>query len=261
MGSMRAFRVLEILIAGFFVFLGGVALVGPAHNVGFAAGLVAFAAFAVLMFELRFWGHRRNVARVQRELEDIGRRDLEGATPVHGRGSSDLVEELASNPSFARYMAGRATRLCVTGKWRGRDLEIGTAIIPGRDFDSRLSYVCVFDGSVRGRFRVMTRGAITSFARALMPTQPIATGDEAFDAKWAADGDEATCRAVLDPEMRAQLLQLQQQLSWMQVASLEATRFGVIVRWPGELTSDGAAYLRDLVLALHQRLAGSARAA
>jgi hypothetical protein len=256
--ALRVFRVLELVIPGFFVLFGLLVFAAPHPQMGFALGLWGFAAFAVLMFELRFWGHRRTTARVRRGLGEVGQRDLEGSSAVVERGSDDFIEEIAANRALASLLAGRSTRLCVTGRWQGRDLEIGTAVVAARDFDQKISYVCVHDRALRGPFRVMTRGAATSFSRIGMEKSPVATGDTAFDDKWVVDANDALCRAVLDPPLRAQLLRLQQQLSWMQVASVEATRFGLVLRWPGELSPEGAAYLRDLALAVHGRLAAAA---
>ena len=45
------------------------------------------------------------------------------------------------------------------------------------------------------------------------------------------------------------------QLAWMQIASIESTRLGLIVRWPGELSASSAARLRDLALHVHERIA------
>jgi hypothetical protein len=255
--SLRVFRVLEVVIPGGFSLLGVLAAASPRHPLGLAAGLWIFAAFAVLMFELRFWGHRRKVARVWRGLEEVGRRDLEGGGPVVVRDGDDFVEELASNRALAGLMASRSHRLCIAGGWRGRRLEIGTAVVAGRDFDQLVSYVCVLDQSIRGNFRMMTRGALASFARLGTHRQPVQTGDAAFDGAWVVDSEEPLARAVLDPPMRAKLVGLQGQLGWMQIASVEATRFGLLVRWPGELSPDGAAYLRDLAVDVHQRLAES----
>jgi hypothetical protein len=44
----------------------------------------------------------------------------------------------------------------------------------------------------------------------------------------------------------------------LRLLRVEATRFGVVLRWPGELEPSGAAYLRDLALTVHERLAGAA---
>jgi len=253
--SIRLFRVLEVVVCGFFAVMGLAALAAPRNGLVGCAVLLGIAAFALMCFELRFWGHRRNIARVQRGLAEVGRRDLEGAAPVQERGVDDFVEELAANRAVAGIMARRSQRFCVSGMWRGRALEIGTAIVAGRDFDQMVSYVCVRDGAVRGAFRVMTRGALTSFSRMGMDRHPVATGDAAFDAKWVVDADDTLARTVLDPSMRARLVALQGELAWLQVASIEATRFGVVVRWPGELSPDGAAYLRDLAVEVHGRLA------
>jgi hypothetical protein len=252
------FRFLELAITGLFGVVGLLILVNPRHAYGVGFAFLGIAAITFALFELRFWGHRRNVARVARELAEVGRRDLEAATPVRQRGTDDFVEELASNASIAGMMARRSHRLCITGTWRGHQLELGTAIVAGRDFDQMISYVCVLDAAQRGPFRVMTRGALTSFARLGMDTHPVPTGDPDFDAKWVVDATEVLARSVLDPDLRADLVRLQAQLAWMQVASVEWTRLGLLIRWPGELSADGAAYLRDLALGVHRRLSAGA---
>lgn len=251
---LRIFRFLEIVIPATFALIGVAAFFAPRPSVGAGIGFLAFAAFAVLMFELRFWGHRRSVRRVRAELEQVGARDFDAPAEVVQRPSGEMVEELASNPRFARMMARRSTRLAVSGKWRGREIEIGTAIVAGRDFDQMISYALAVDGGVPGPFRVMSKGAITSIARLGMDTAPVTTGDATFDADWVVDADPSLATRVLDDTLRATLIDLRSRLSFMQVASIEATRHGVIVRWPGELTPESGGYLRDLATEVRSRL-------
>jgi hypothetical protein len=255
MKVFRMYRILEVVIPVPLLFMA----VTAASN-GKLAGAAVFAGMAalvVLCFEARFWGHRRTIARVSRGLGEVGRRDLDAPVAVTQQLPDAFVEELASNGFLARMIANRSTRLCVTGTWRGRAVELGTAVVANRDFDSKLSYVCVLDQQPRGPFRVMTKGTMSSLARKFMPTNPVVLGDPTFDARWTVDGDARVARTVLDGEVRASLLALQAQLSWLQVVSIEATRFGLVVRWPGELSPDGAAYLRDLAFNVHDRLAAA----
>jgi hypothetical protein len=234
--ALRQFRILEIIIPGFFALIGVVAIASPKHPIGVPIGLWVFAAFAVLMFELRF------------------ARDFDAAVPVRDRGADDFIEEIASNPRYARLLASRSTRMCLPGTWRGRDIEIGTAVVAARDLDMLVSYVAVLDPSMKAPFRAMTKGATTTFARLGTKKHPVLTGDPFFDAGWVVDAAEEVAHAVLDAPVRATLLAMQKELAMFEVASIEVTRFGLVLRWPGELSPSAAARLRDLALEIYARV-------
>jgi hypothetical protein len=171
------------------------------------------------------------------------------------------VAHLAANHAMSIILAGPATALCVAGTWRGRPVEIGTALVARRDFDTPISYVCAVDRAVPAPFRIATRIALDSFPRLGAARGIVTTGDVAFDDRWSVDADESLARAVLDSQMRAWLLELQARLPWIQVAMVESTPFGVVVRWWGELPPEGAATPREVALAVHDRLARAPRLA
>jgi hypothetical protein len=191
---------------------------------------------------------------VRTELEQIRGKDLERSAEIAERVPGQLEVELASNQAFAHMMAGRAVRLFTRGAWKERKLDIGTAILPNRDFDTFISHVLVESTRVRAGFRVMTKGTITRFARMGMKTFPTTTGDQAFDDAWVVDAEHALAMSVLDAPTRKTLLELQSVLPWMGVASLEATSVGLVLRWPSELSAESAAYLRDLAITVCERI-------
>jgi len=252
---LRYVRVLEVVIPGFFALIGVVLLAS-----GKPAGLVfvGFALLAVLAFEWRLRAHRRTLARVRGGLEEVGRRAFDAPVAVADRAPGEHVERVAANKMFASMLARRSARMFLHGRWQGRDVELGTAVIAARDFDQLVSYACVLDPRPLGSFRAMTRGAVSRVARIGMDKHPVATGDEAFDDAWVVDTDEATCRAVLDEGIRAKLVELRAQVPRLGVASIEATADGLVVRFPGELSAEWAANLRDLAFTLHDRLAARA---
>jgi hypothetical protein len=254
-------RVIEIVVVGIFAAFGVALLLSPRASPGAWLFAFGFAGVAAIAFELRFWGHRRKVAKVRAALAEIGRRDLEQASPVEQRSEQEILEALAPNHPMIAFAMRYATRYVVDGKWKGRSVQIGTHVVPGRDWDFSISYVCVTDRSMTGSFRVTTRGTLTTLNRLGSNVEPFPTGDADFDAKWVADGNADTCRAVLDPGMRRRLLELQKQLGWLQACAIEVTRFGLVLRWPGELSPEGAAYLRDLALDVYDRIGGAAAAA
>jgi hypothetical protein len=145
-------------------------------------------------------------------------------------------------------MSRNAIRLFTRGPFKGRRLDIGTAVIPGRDFDVFVSHVLVEQAALPTPFRVMTKGTITRLARLGMKTSPTTTGDAAFDDKWVVDSDHALAISVLDDELRRSLIELADSAPWAGVASIEVTRTGLMLRWPEELTPGSAAYFRDVAL-------------
>ncbi len=251
--SLRYFRVLEIVICGVFGALGVVALV--AGSVGGGVALIGFALVAVCLFEWRLRSHRRTEARVRAGLEVIGKKDLEAPGPVEDRDPQRAIADAISNPMLASMMARRTSLLAVAGRWKGREVEIGTAILASRDFDQLTSFVCVVDPKLRRPFRALTRGAVAKLARMGNRGATVPTGDPKFDEEWLVEADEGLCRSVLDAPIRARLLELQATVGWMQMASVEVTGRGLVLRWPGEMNAEWASHLRDLTLQIHDRFA------
>jgi hypothetical protein len=202
----RYFRILEVGVTGLFLAPGLALLAARAYGPGLF--LTGFAAVAVVAFEWRQGTHRRAIAEARRSIEAASASALEGAGPVD-QHEGELVEEISASRGLARYLASRSTRLFARGRWGSHDVEIGIAVVAGRDYDTLLSYVCVLDPAVRGPFRVMTRGALTSLVRRTLDRHPVATGDARFDEGWVVDADEALARRVLDQRVRDELVDLE----------------------------------------------------
>ncbi|MBK7398944.1 MAG: hypothetical protein IPJ34_22305 [Myxococcales bacterium] len=206
------------------------------------------------MFEWRIRGFRRSVAR-HRGVRRGGRKDFDAPATVAQRSEGAFEAEVAGNPSFAHLMAGRSARLYVKGTWKGRAIDLGTSVVPGRDFDLFVSHAFVETDRPLPSFRVMTRGTLTSLSRLGMATTPTETGDAAFDREWVVDADHAVATKVLDAPLAGPLLELQTRIGWMGVASIESIKSGLIVRWPAEVSASSAADLRDLAIQIADRLA------
>jgi hypothetical protein len=253
----RTLRVVELLVVGVFV---GIGVVVVARGGG-AAALIPFllAAIAVTMFELRLRGFRRSVASARASIAALAKTAFDAEAEMRELAADAHLELLASNPAFARSFARRAVRFDVEGTIAGERTELGTAVVPGRDFDVRISYARVDGPQVS--FRAMSRGPATSVSRLAMKTHPVKTGDAAFDHAWVVDGDERVCRAILDEEVRSALMRLHAQLGFAQVASVESTPTGVVVRRPGELGRAEAEEARALAVAVRDRARLSSRSA
>lgn len=254
-GYLQRLRVLQIVVVGLLLAIGTTILLNPRANRGAAIFVYAFALFGLAMFEWRIRGFRRSVARVTEALAEVGRKDFDAPAVVEQRSEGAFEAEVAANPSFAHLMAGRSARLYVKGTWQGRRVDLGTSVVPGRDFDLFVSHAFVETDRPLPSFRVMTRGALTSLSRLGMATTPTETGDAAFDREWVVDADPAVATKVLDAPLRKTLLELQTRIGWMGVASIESIKSGLIVRWPAEVSASSAAYLRDLAMQIADRLA------
>lgn len=254
--TLRLLRLLEVFLAGGLALAGVAVLVLPRPRPLGGLVLLALAAFTALMFELRLRGARRSIARVEAQLRAVAERDLEA--PVSGPAvrASGGEDEVSMNPRLAGMLARRALRFEVEGRWAGRPVEIGTAVIFGRDFDFFVSHVRVSAGP-RPSFRVSTRSTLGWFARLGTPRQETKTGDTAFDEAWVVDAAPALTTAVLDARTRAVLLELGRRVDFG-VASVEAGERGAILRWPAEVDVAAAATLRDVLLDLDARLAAAA---
>lgn len=239
---------LQLAVSAVFVAIGTAVLLNPRASPVAAVLIYAMVLVAAAGFHWRRGTLRASVERVKRELETVRLNDLEGATPVSEREGVAFEEELAANPAFAHMLASRAVRLYAKGTFEGQAVEIGTAVVTNRDFDTFVSHVLIEKQGLRAPFRCMTKGTLTSLARKGMSTSPTLTGDSAFDEAWVVDADADVARAALTDDVRAALLRLQSQLSWMTVASVEVTSHGLVLRWPGELSTSFAAHLRDLAL-------------
>jgi hypothetical protein len=259
---LRFYRIMQIVLGGMFLLIGGLQL-AKGEPMRHVVGAWAVALFVVLVIQARFFTFGRLLAGIERGLEAIGRSDLESPQPVTRRGMEEVLDAYTSTheagvgTALAKTAAGNAVRLCVRGQWRGREIEIGTVVSPGRNRSSKVSYVCVRDSNVRMPFLAMTRGFATSLARAFITKHPVTTGDAAFDGKWVVDADEALARTVLDPPTRQKLLELEARVAWLRAVSVQAMPYGLVVRWPGLLSADGAALLRDLACSVHEKLAES----
>lgn len=243
---MRWLRYVEIPVVGSFAAFGLFALVGG--RVPAALALLAFAALALFLFEWRHRGHLRNVARVRARMDAAAAR-LDGGRVV--LDAPTRPELLASSPTLARMMAGRATRTRVEGTWRGHAVELDSVVLAGRDFDSYVTSACVLDPGRAGTLRAMTRSAVTGFVRLGGHAPEHTTGDAAFDAAYVVDGDAELVPRVLDSDVRARLLALLPQKPAFTAGSLELTPVGVVVRWPADVDP---VPLADLALEAHARL-------
>lgn len=242
-------RLIEALICG-AIFTAATATLVRGSNVG-AIALYVLCGIAIVMFEARIRGFHRSVQHAREALEALAR--AVGSSGVAEHDEATRPELLAANPALARTLARRGVRFFVTGALGGEPIEVGTAVVPGRDLDVRISYVVV-EGPAQASFRAMSRGAATSLSRLAMRTHPVSTGDDTFDHAWIVDGDEASCRRVLDAELRASLMRLHDRLGWMQVASVEATPHGIVVRRPGELRLDDVDESLRIAVAVRSRL-------
>jgi hypothetical protein len=245
---MRTLRILEIGIASGLTCLGVAALFSdhPARCIL----LFGLAALVLVMFELRFRGHRRTIARVRDSVASIASKQLEQATPVAVRERHALEEEVGSSP-MARVMTHGATRFFSRGKLRGHSVDLGSAVIAGRDGDVVVSHVLVEETGVRTPFRAMTKG----FGSKLVShSSPVTTGDERFDHGWIVDGPRDLATAVLDDGLRQTLTGIPTTLGFMQTVSIEATSHGLMVRFPGGLTEEQSAFYCDLAIRVRDRL-------
>lgn len=244
----RMLRVLEIGIVGFLLCVGVAVSLSdrPIRSVF----VFAFAALAFVMFELRFRGHRRTIARVRESVATIANKQLEGSTPVAVRDAHALEEEVGSS-AIARTMAHRATRFFSRGTLRGHAVDLGSAVIAGRDGDLVVSHVLVEEKGLRMPFRAMTRGVVSKL---VSHTSPVTTGDTRFDQGWVVDSTPDLATTVLDDGIRHALAAVPTKLGFMQSVSIEATTHGLMVRFPGGLTDEQSAFYCDLAIRVRDRL-------
>jgi hypothetical protein len=239
------FRLLQVLtsatpvvIAAPFVAKTGAMIAPLALTAAIGVGIAA-------LFQWRLSALRRDARRTAANLAAVTEATLGEGARVIGRAGFDRTELLASNPRFARRIARCSVRFAAVGA----HVELGAAVVALRDFDVVQSYVKVRAVGLPA-FRAMTRGFLTSWSRWLRTTHPVATGDTAFDARWVVDADEDVATRLLAPGVRARLVELSAPLVSTRTASIETIDDGIVIRWPGPLTPDLAARLRDLAIAI-----------
>ena len=250
--AYRVFRRLQWMICGIIVLVPtAIAIARPVAWLGVVIG-GAVAAGVALLFGWRLRSLLRASAKVCEDLDAIARAAFDGTAQVAARDQGHL-ETLASRPMFQRAIARRSVRFVATGTWKGAPLEIGETVTASRDFNFTISHVRL-GGAARGQLRMMTRGLAARMSRWHRDVHEVKTGDDAFDGGWVVDADEQLARRVLAPDTRRALVALHGELRSMQVASVEATESGVIVRWPAPMTPARAIALRDLAAAIDARL-------
>jgi len=109
-------------------------------------------------------------------------------------------------------------------------------------------------------FRLTKEGAGSKIARAAGLANDATIGDEAFDSAWTIDADPGLARAVLDPSIRARLMELRSRVGEVSqdfgpgTMSVILTQHGLALRWPGDINVAFATYIRDLLLAMRERI-------
>ncbi len=169
--------------------------------------------------------------------------DFDG-TPLLG-GMGDMI----------RFIDG-ANWPAVRGTFHGAQLLVAShASVAGRQMMEMYhvySYVAVDLAGFAGTFTLLERSAMMKF---LLPgARDVKIGDPAFEGSWVVDADEALAHRVLTPTIRARLVDLRSKVSSVSVdfaqgrMSVYVTPVGLTVRWPGELSVELAAFMRDLLL-------------
>lgn len=162
-------------------------------------------------------------------------------SPSHVGRRVDLAAELVQ-----RMMAGRAetavdrVEVARAERWAHVASELGFETLPnGMRGRHRQMYVeveqtlredrhwtrfsCRFDRALGLSMSLTKQTTLASFAP-LMAMQDIQVGDPAFDARFVIKGaPEAQVRAVLTPEVRARLVELQDQATHLEVADDHVT--------------------------------------
>jgi hypothetical protein len=119
------------------------------------------------------------------------------------------------------------------------------------------SYVCVDLQGLDVWFH-MTRPELGLLLGRHDPKNEAKIGEPAFDEAWNILANEDVARAVLDDSVRARLGELRIAVSdvsqYVGAMTILASRHGLALRWPGELTPERAAFIRDLLLDMRRNL-------
>ncbi len=153
-----------------------------------------------------------------------------------------------------------------TTEGRHGDVKVSVAShvsVLGRQFGEShhtYSHVLVDVLGLTRPFAITRERLGAKLVKAVGASSDVQVGDKAFDDTFLVATDEALARDVLDESIRSRLMALQAQVknvsSDMGVGGMVVvlTDRGLALRWPGDLTPELAAHVRDLLFDLQERL-------
>jgi hypothetical protein len=224
--------------------------------------LFVFAAATVGTMEVQIRSLRSKGARVRKEIDAIAARVFD--RPAAVRPGYDLsVTMPAATASFvSTFDAG--TGFTTAGEFRGVSVSVASHVSRvGRQLGEMshvYSHVVVDVLGADTRFVLTRQGAAAVLGRVSGVTRDVKVGDDAFDAMWNVDADEGLARAVLDPSIRARLMELKSRVSLVSQEwgpggmSVILTSHGLAIRWPGEFNVEFAVAIRDLLIDMRTRM-------
>lgn len=275
---MDSRRVMQVAISGVFGLLSLVMLLAavvarkPQLLATQLVGAAIFAGIAAIAYGAFAWQRRtmrRAEERIAAQVQSVAQRLFDA--PAGVRPGYNLAATLGSMASFVNAMDS-GNGFTTDGTYRGVAVSAASHVsVVGRQFGEMFhvySHVLVDVQGLELPFRLARQAPGSALARLAGVTRDAQVGDPAFDRAWTIDADEALAREVLDAPIRAKLTELRAMVGQVSQdwgagsMSLLLTRAGLALRWPGELDDALAAQLRDLLLAMRERLlAYAARAA
>jgi hypothetical protein len=235
---------------------------GPAGLLMLAFPLFIFGT-GIGILQLQIRALNAATARVRANIERVAKTLFD--KPAEVRPGYDRT--VTNTPGMAAWGAQMddGTGFTTDGTFRGARVSsaslASTLARQMGELQHTYSYVVVDLLGLTKRFFIGRDRATLKAARMLGTSKDVKIGDAAFDEMFAIDADEGLARDVLaDESIKKRIADLQSKVGlvsqemgvggmWFMVS-----QHGLAVRWPGEMNPELAAFARDLLLDMRERI-------
>ncbi|MFO0740261.1 MAG: hypothetical protein U0270_30460 [Labilithrix sp.] len=268
--STRTKRLLQLFFTGVFGLFGLALLVtalvaghGGAGAAGAAVVPLVMAGIFYGIFEVQIRSFARAGLAVKSSIEACAKTVFDEPSTIAEGYDLDATTTNQLMAGFAREANNDAA---FTTQGRRGDVKISVAShvsMMGRqigEFHHTYSHVLVDMLGLNKTFRVTRERVSSKLGKALGATNDVKTGDQAFDDLFVIDTDEKLARAVFDDSIKKRLTSLQGQVASVSTdmgvggMGIVMTNRGLALRWPGEITPELAAFIRDLLIDMREKI-------
>lgn len=259
-----ALQTLLFILMGATVAMSVAAAVLSGKPMALSLAVVSALVFSIPILILRYQLNRLKQAgaRIRANLEAIAKECFD--SPANVRDGYDLSVTMPEGPAALVSSVDTQIGFTADGTFGGARVSIAShESVAGRqvgEMSHTYSHVVVDLLGLQTTFSLKREGLGSRLKRAIGASSDVQTGDQAFDETFVVTADDALARYVLgDESVRARLLHLQSQVSTVSSdvgtggMSIFASKHGLALRWPGDISPKLAKLARDLLLDMRAR--------
>ncbi len=245
-----ALQTLLFILMGATVAMSVAAAVLSGKPMALSLAVVSALVFSIPILILRYQLNRLKQAgaRIRANLEAIAKECFD--SPANVRDGYDLSVTMPEGPAALVSSVDTQIGFTADGTFGGARVSIAShESVAGRQ-----------GGEMSHTYSLKREGLGSRLKRAIGASSDVQTGDQAFDETFVVTADDALARYVLgDESVRARLLHLQSQVSTVSSdvgtggMSIFASKHGLALRWPGDISPKLAKLARDLLLDMRAR--------